>query len=404
MKKIAILMVSVLSAVILKAQSAPVIDVYTMPGCSRCTHVVNYLKKNNVKYNEYSTSKNENKTKMWSLLKSPKSGFSGRSVSMPVVEFNGKLYYNISNLSEFEASMLAASKGGKSDVVKKDDKPDAGNSTAQVFRDNVLARHNFYRKKHSAPDLHWSAEIEKYAQQWADKLASENKMYHRQPNKYGENIYWISGGDSNGIDAVDAWYSEIKQYNFNKPGFSMATGHFTQVVWKGSTLIGCGKAKAKNGGIYVVCNYSAPGNYTGKFKENVLPAGRGDILPSETPKNELPTELNVYVSTNNVSNQFFGGSTKKVLPIANNYKDTDGVYIAVYTKKADKAVYSVGNGIYVAGLIRVKGKWNGNIAVPEGWDGYDISASKDFSKFAAYYYPFVADSCWVGGDTGSLIK
>jgi hypothetical protein len=76
----------------------------------------------------------------------------------------------------------------------------------------------------------------------------------------------------------------------------------------------------------------------------------------------------------------------------------------VYTKKSRGAVYSVGNGIYVAGLIRVKGKWKGNIAVPEGWDNHDISASNDFSKFAAYYYPAFADNCWVGGDTGYLIK
>ncbi len=404
MKKTAILFLSFISAIMLQAQSVPAVDVYTMPGCSRCTHVVSYLKKNNIKYNEYSTSYNDNRTKMWSLLKSPAIGFGGGSVTMPVVQFNGKLYYNIPNLADFEASILAASKGGKSDVIKNEDKPDKGNTVSQSFRDNILTRHNFYRKKHSAPDLQWSTEIEKYAQQWADKLASENRMYHRQPNKYGENIYWISGGDSNGIDAVDAWYSEIKKYNFNKPGFSMATGHFTQVVWKGSTLIGCGKAKSKNGGIYVVCNYSTPGNYSGKFKENVLPAGGGNILPSEPKKNELPTEINVYVKSNNVSNQFFSGSTKKVLPIANNYKGSDGVYIAVYTKKSRGAVYSVGNGIYVAGLIRVKGKWKGNIAVPEGWDNHDISASNDFSKFAAYYYPTFADNCWVGGDTGYLIK
>lgn len=35
-------------------------------------------------------------------------------------------------------------------------------------------------------------------------------------------------------------YSEIKDYNFGNPGFSQGTGHFTQVVWKGSTEIGVG--------------------------------------------------------------------------------------------------------------------------------------------------------------------
>ena len=27
--------------------------------------------------------------------------------------------------------------------------------------------------------------------------------------------------------ATDMWYSEVKDYKYNKPGFSMKTGHFT---------------------------------------------------------------------------------------------------------------------------------------------------------------------------------
>ena len=35
-----------------------------------------------------------------------------------------------------------------------------------------------------------------------------------------------------GEEVVDSWYSEIRNYDFNRPGFSPATGHFTQVgVW-----------------------------------------------------------------------------------------------------------------------------------------------------------------------------
>ncbi|EEC02687.1 conserved hypothetical protein, partial [Ixodes scapularis] len=71
-------------------------------------------------------------------------------------------------------------------------------------------------------------------------------------------------------DVVKAWYDEIKDYNFNNGGFSGATGHFTQVVWKNSTKLGCGWARSHRNNIYVVCNYSPPGNYMDKFKENVL--------------------------------------------------------------------------------------------------------------------------------------
>ena len=30
--------------------------------------------------------------------------------------------------------------------------------------------------------------------------------------------------------AVDKWYDEIKDYNFNNPQFGHNTGHFTQVI------------------------------------------------------------------------------------------------------------------------------------------------------------------------------
>lgn len=51
---------------------------------------------------------------------------------------------------------------------------------------------------------------------------------------------------------------------------SFASGHFTQMVWKGSEQLGCGSVTASSGALYVVCNYSPPGNYIGEFVANVL--------------------------------------------------------------------------------------------------------------------------------------
>lgn len=41
-----------------------------------------------------------------------------------------------------------------------------------------------------------------------------------------------------GKDAVDAWYDEIKQHKFGVEPKTTGTGHFTQVVWKDSKLLG----------------------------------------------------------------------------------------------------------------------------------------------------------------------
>lgn len=67
------------------------------------------------------------------------------------------------------------------------------------------------------------------------------------------------------------WYNEIEKYDFNRPGFSGETGHFTQVVWKDSKQLGVGYATANNGFAVCVANYFPAGNFEGQFPENVLP-------------------------------------------------------------------------------------------------------------------------------------
>ena len=52
--------------------------------------------------------------------------------------------------------------------------------------------------------------------------------------------------------------------------FSGTTGHFTQLVWKGSQKIGCGAACNEKNKCYVTYNYSPAGNYEGWFASNVL--------------------------------------------------------------------------------------------------------------------------------------
>lgn len=73
--------------------------------------------------------------------------------------------------------------------------------------------------------------------------------------------------------AIDDWYNEVKYYNYNTgsniPGGR--TGHFTQVVWKGTTQIGCGATYCNNyRQIFYVCNYNPSGNYIGQNRANVI--------------------------------------------------------------------------------------------------------------------------------------
>ncbi|XP_050741178.1 Golgi-associated plant pathogenesis-related protein 1-like [Drosophila biarmipes] len=135
------------------------------------------------------------------------------------------------------------------------------------FEQEVLNAHNYYRAMHNAPALSLNPMLSQLATNWAHTLVAKNRREHSQ-NGYGENIYWAYMTNQDGKDAVRAWYEEISLYNWNHPSFSTQTGHFTQVVWKGSTELGVGFAKSGNA-IFVVCNYNPPGNHKNEFGKNV---------------------------------------------------------------------------------------------------------------------------------------
>lgn len=144
------------------------------------------------------------------------------------------------------------------------------------FQQETLASHNQLRARNCVPALALDDELSKTAQAYAEYLANNNKFEHSQ-NGYGENLYAMSSSaplaNLAGSKATQAWYDEIKDYDFNKPGFSSKVGHFTQVVWKNSQKLGVGIAFANNDRkAVVVANYYPPGNYMGQFPQHVLPA------------------------------------------------------------------------------------------------------------------------------------
>ncbi|EPB86301.1 hypothetical protein HMPREF1544_06943 [Mucor circinelloides 1006PhL] len=135
--------------------------------------------------------------------------------------------------------------------------------------DTILTVHNNFRANHDAPPLAWNQELADFAYNWASKCT----ITHSEA-RYGENI---AGRTKDWEQSVKAWYSEVSNYNYSNPGFAPNSGHFTQVVWKNTKMIGCGSAYCDNiKGIYYVCEYLPRGNviYGGAdhavfFKTNV---------------------------------------------------------------------------------------------------------------------------------------
>ncbi|RDB29251.1 Protein PRY1 [Hypsizygus marmoreus] len=151
--------------------------------------------------------------------------------------------------------------------------PSLGGGSGSTISSDIeayLSSHNSVRANHGAAPLTWSDDLAAKAQQWANGCVFEHSG--GSLGSFGENLAAGTSSVFNIQAAVKSWTDEVKDYNAANPNPS----HFTQVVWKATTQVGCaiqscdgifdasfGKAK------YFVCEYSPAGNIIGRFAENV---------------------------------------------------------------------------------------------------------------------------------------
>lgn len=155
---------------------------------------------------------------------------------------------------------------------------DFGGVQDEDFSKDILDAHNTKRARHGVPNLVWDGAVYEYAQAYADKYDCSGNLKH-SGGKYGENL---GVGFNTGESVVNAWYDEAgvdgTDYDY---GSATDYNHFTQLIWKSTTKLGCAykDCSAENWGKYIVCSYDPAGNVmgtdpsTGKsyMAENVLP-------------------------------------------------------------------------------------------------------------------------------------
>ena len=90
-------------------------------------------------------------------------------------------------------------------------------------------------------------------------------------------------------------------------------------------------------------------------------------------------------------------------PAISRYHGPDAGYIAVYTHDDRNVLYPIGNGMFVAGFIRLRGRYEGRIFRPDGYATSDISADPDFKALTGSLFPGHPGGTWAGGDTGGFV-
>jgi pathogenesis-related protein 1 len=126
----------------------------------------------------------------------------------------------------------------------------------------ILGEHNKIRAAVGLPALTWSCSLADTAQAWAAKAVPGHSG-----TDLGENIFVSSNPQIAIATAMSTWEKEKSSWN-NKAGACQAgktCTHYTQMVWRATTEIGCGVNRSGGGKwkTMMVCNYNPSGNGSG---------------------------------------------------------------------------------------------------------------------------------------------
>jgi len=126
----------------------------------------------------------------------------------------------------------------------------------------MLDAHNAVRARVGVPPLVWADELAAVAQGWANHLIATNAFSHSPNNRFGENLYTITGGTASPANVVGMWADEARGYDIRSSTCSGVCGHYTQIVWGETRAVGCAVAANPYREVWV-CDYDPPGNVIG---------------------------------------------------------------------------------------------------------------------------------------------
>ncbi len=140
---------------------------------------------------------------------------------------------------------------------------------AALLRAAMIDGHNRARTAVGVPPIIWDTGLAADADVHAQTLARTGEFRHadqpRDRARQGENLFTGTRGAYAYREMVALWVAEKKDFiNRPTPNFSLTgrwgdVGHYTQIIWRSTTAVGCALASNATDA-YLVCRYSPAGN------------------------------------------------------------------------------------------------------------------------------------------------
>lgn len=181
-------------------------------------------------------------------------------VAQPASAYGGEVgaEYDFDDLNESESAQQPPSPAPATQTqTQTSNTPQDG-----VDPTTCLDAHNRVRAEVGVAPLTWDAGLASKGAAWAQRMADLNFFDHNTPGQSDDqmnNLY--SGTDC--LAAVEAFASEKPLFPADRvmrqDGYK-SYGHYSMMVWRATTRVGCGRGADKN----LVCYYETPGNTVGQ--------------------------------------------------------------------------------------------------------------------------------------------
>ncbi|XP_067000503.1 venom allergen 5 [Anabrus simplex] len=139
----------------------------------------------------------------------------------------------------------------------------------------ALGKVNGQPRASNMREMVWDDNLAALAQSWADQCTIAHD-YSRNDGRFpvGQNLAatWTTRSSISPIPdfrrQINDWFNEVSLFHYGSTGFTVATGHYSQLAWGETYLVGCGYSfyydKSRGYTKLYICNYGPGGNVVGE--------------------------------------------------------------------------------------------------------------------------------------------